>query len=115
MLDKIKLLIAALFITGGIAGFYYFSNESVLYRVLGLLLVSGVGVAIALRTQIGAETWGFGRSAMLETRKVVWPTRKETIQTTLIVIVMVVLIGIMLWLFDMFLLWAVRLLTGQGG
>ncbi len=115
MLDKIKLLIAVLLVGGGIGGFYYFADESVLYRVLGLLVVIGVSIAIALQTQMGAEAWGFGRNAVVEARKVVWPTRKETTQTTLIVLAMVVVVGVILWLFDMFLLWAVRLLTGQGG
>jgi len=115
MLDKIKLLIAVLLIAGGIAGFYYFADQSLLMRVIGLLVVIGVSVAVAMQTQLGVDTWGFGRNAMLEVRKVVWPSRKETTQTTLIVMAMVVVVGVVLWLFDMFLLWAVRLLTGQGG
>ena len=45
----------------------------------------------------------------------VWPSRRETTQTTLLVLAMVILVGLMLWLFDMLLLWAVKLLTGQGG
>jgi preprotein translocase subunit SecE len=53
--------------------------------------------------------------ARTEVRKVVWPNRTETTQTTLYVIIMVIIIGIFLWLLDMFLLWATRLLTGQGG
>jgi preprotein translocase subunit SecE len=51
----------------------------------------------------------------MEVRKVVWPTRQETMQTTLIVIVMVFLLGILLWLFDMVLMSILRFLTGQGG
>ena len=54
------------------------------------------------------------RESKAEVRKVVWPTRQETVQTTLLVIAMVVLVGIMLWLMDMFLRWAVMILTGQG-
>jgi preprotein translocase subunit SecE len=46
---------------------------------------------------------------------VVWPTRQETLQTTLIVMVMVLIVGIVLWLFDMVLLAILRFLTGQGG
>ena len=114
MADKIKLLVALLFIAGGITGFYYYADQALLYRVLGLLVVLGTAVAIALTTQMGSDTLNFGRSAVVEVRKSVWPTRKETTQTTLIVLVMVVIIGLMLWLFDSILLMAVEWLT-QGG
>ena len=114
-MDKLKLIISVALIAVGIAGFYYYADHALLYRVLGLLAVIGVATAVALTTQIGGETLAFGRNAVLEVRRSVWPTRTETIQTTLIVLVMVILVGLMLWLFDMFLLWAVKLLTGQGG
>jgi preprotein translocase subunit SecE len=115
IVDKIKLAVAVLFIIAGIAGFYHYADQALLYRVLGLLVVLGVAVAIALTTQPGMATLSFGRSAILEVRKSVWPSRRETTQTTLIVMVMVILVGIMLWLFDMFLSWAMQLLIGQGG
>ena len=114
-MDKIKFAVAVLLVIAGIAGFYHYADQALLYRVLGLLVVVGVAIAIALTSQPGMATLSFGRSAVLEVRKSVWPSRRETTQTTLIVMVMVVLVGIMLWLFDMFLLWAVKLLTGQGG
>ena len=114
-MDKLKLIISVVLIAAGIAGFYYYADQALLYRVLGLLAVLGVSIAIALTTQIGGETLAFGRNAALEVRRSVWPSRAETIQTTLIVLVMVVIVGLILWLFDMFLLWAVKLLTGQGG
>ena len=115
MFDKIKLLIAVAMIAAGIAGFYYYSGEyALLYRVLALLLVIGLSFVVALQTEVGMNAWNFGRSAAMEMRKVVWPTRRETMQTTLIVILMVSLIGVVLWLFDMGLLWSVKQLTGQG-
>ena len=115
MADKIKLLVALLLIAAGIAGFYYFAEQALLYRVLGLLVVIAVSAFVALQTQAGMDTWNFGRSAILEVRKAVWPSRQETVQTTLLVMVMVIIMALVLWLFDMFLLWAVKLLTGQGG
>lgn len=115
MADKIKLFIAVLLVAAGISGFYYYADQALLYRVLGLLAVFGVSTFIALQSQPGINTWNFGRSAVIEVRKAVWPTRQETIQTTLMVMVMVIIVGIVLWLFDMSLLWAVKLLTGQGG
>ncbi len=117
MLDKIKLLVAVLLVVAGIAGFYYFADtvESVLYRVLALLAVFVVAFLVALQTQIGSDTWNFGRSAIIEVRKAVWPTRTETVQATLMVMVLVIIVGILLWLFDMVLLELVQMLTGQGG
>ena len=114
MVDKIKLLVAVLLIAAGIAGFYYYADQALLYRVLGLLGVIAVAVAVILSTRLGVDTVDFGRSAVMEMRKSVWPSRRETTQTTLLVLAMVIIVGLMLWLFDMVLLWAVRLLTGQG-
>ena len=115
MLDKIKLLVAVLLIAAGIAGFYTYAEEALLYRVLALLAVFIVAFIIALKTQVGLDTWNFGRSAILEVRKAVWPTRQETIQATVMVTIMVIIMGLILWLFDMMLLSAVQMLTGQGG
>jgi preprotein translocase subunit SecE len=113
--DKIKLIVAVLVVIAGIAGFYHFADQALLYRVLGLLVVIGFAIAIALTSEPGKATVSFGRSAVLEVRKSVWPSRRETTQTTLIVMVMVILVGIMLWLFDMFLGWAMQVLIGHGG
>jgi len=115
MADKIKLFLAVLLVAAGISGYYYYADQALLYRVLGLLAVFGVSAFIALQSQPGINTLNFGRSAVIEVRKAVWPTRQETIQTTLMVMVMVIIVGIVLWLFDMSLLWAVKWLTGQGG
>jgi preprotein translocase subunit SecE len=110
--DTFKLLAAGTLILGALAAFYIFANFSLLARVIGLLAAAGAAVAIALKTEPGAETLEFIRGARSELRKVVWPTRAETTQTTLIVIAMVVIMGLLLWLFDILLLWLVRLVTG---
>ncbi len=115
MADKIKLSLAVILLLAAIVAFYLLGEYPLLYRVLGLLAAGGVATAIALLTEPGRNAREFLRGSMVEIRKVVWPTRKETTQTTLIVIIMVIILGILLWLLDMFLLWAVRLLTGQGG
>ena len=114
-LDSFKLIIAIVLLIAGIAQFYYFETESLLYRVLGLLAFIAVAAGVVYTTRIGQNVWAFARDARTEVRKVIWPTRQETMQTTLMVVVMVILVGIMLWLFDMFLRWAVLMLTGQGG
>jgi preprotein translocase subunit SecE len=114
-LDTAKLAIAALLLVSGIFAFYFFEGFSVLLRVIGLLVISGAAAAVALQTERGRTLWQFISDARMEVRKVVWPSRQETLQTTLIVIVMVLIVGIILWLFDMVLMAILRFLTGQGG
>ncbi len=114
-LDTIKLGLALLIVIAALVGFYFFADQSLLYRVLGLLAAAGLSVAIALQTEKGKHTWGYFQDAQIEVRKVVWPTRQETVQTTLIVIVMVILVAIILWLLDMFLGWSIGSLMGHGG
>ena len=114
VLDSIKLLFSLLLVVSAIGGFYYYAEYSLLYRVLGLIGVCVISLALSLATPQGRMLWGFCTGARTEIRKVVWPTRAETVQTTLIVMLMVTVVGIILWLLDMFFLWGVRLLTGQG-
>ncbi|MET0083723.1 MAG: preprotein translocase subunit SecE [Sedimenticola sp.] len=111
-MDTLKLLVAVLLLIGGIGVFYYFEQYSLLGRVLGLLVIAGVAVAVALQSVPGRNVWEFATASRNEVRKVVWPSRQETIQTTLIVFAMVILIGIVLWLFDMMLMAIVRSVTG---
>ncbi len=114
-MDTVKLVIAIMTLLTGIGGFYYYADESLLYRVLGVVALAIVALAIAATTSTGQAIISFGRESRAEVRKVVWPTRQETIQTTLMVVVAVIILGIFLWLIDMVLLEAVQLLTGQGG
>ena len=115
MLDTVKLVLAALVLIGGIAGYYYFENESILLRVAGLLVAAAIGAVIAFQSLQGQNLWRFVQSSRNEIRKVIWPTRQETMQTTLTVFVFVLILGIFFWVLDLILLWATRLLTGQGG
>ncbi len=111
MADKLKLSVALLILLGAIGAFYYFADQSLLVRVVGILVAVVVALLISAQTEVGRAALVFLSDARTEARKVVWPTRKETMQTTLIVMVMVVVVGIMLWLLDMVLLWAVKALT----
>ena len=115
VLDVVKLLFSVLFIVSGLAAFYYFSQFSLLYRVLALVAVALVALFMALTTEVGRSFRVFMQESKQEVRKVVWPSRQETTQTTLIVFAMVFVVGLILWLLDMFLFWVVQLLTGQGG
>jgi len=100
MLDKVKLALAILLVVGGIVGFYWFGDQALLYRVLGLLVIIVVAMAIAATTELGKRLISFGRSASMEMRKTVWPTRKETTQTTIVVVVFVTILGIAIWVID---------------
>lgn len=113
-LDLFKLLMAIAILILGIVGFYYYENESQLYRVLGVVFAVVVAIAISSTTRLGQNLIGFGREARMEVRKVVWPTRQETLQTTFMVMVAVIIIGIFLWLVDMVLAQAIQLITGSG-
>jgi preprotein translocase subunit SecE len=115
MVNKIKWLTAVLLLVGGIAGFYYFAQASLLVRVPALLVAVGIAAVVALQTPAGRHFLVFVRESQFEVRKVVWPTGKETAQTTLVVTAMVMIVAVFLWMLDMFLLWSVRVLTGQGG
>ncbi len=110
--DTVKMIVSVMLLVLGVAGFYYYAEESTLYRVLGLLAIVGVVIGIMLTTAKGKSLWGFLKESRTEVRKMVWPTRAETVQTTLIVFVLVIIVGIFLWLLDMFLGWAIRFVIG---
>ena len=113
-LDILKLIIAVLILISAVAGYYYFADESQLLRVVGLLAATGVAIAITLQTEKGRNIWSFIQDAQVEVRKVVWPTRQETVQTTLIVIVAVIFFAIVLGVLDWGLGAAIESIIGQG-
>ena len=114
-LDILKLSIAVLILVAAVAGFYIFADESQLLRVVGLLAASGVAIGIALQTEKGRTLWAFIQDAQVEVRKVVWPTRQETLQTTGIVIIAVIFFAIVLGILDWGLGAAIESIIGQGG
>ena len=120
--DIVKQVFSVVFVVVGVAAFYYFSTDHtyfkevrLLYRVLGLVVVMLMVLGMMLTTDLGRTIWSFVLESRQEVRKVVWPTREETMRTTLLVFAMVFIVGLILWLLDMFLFWGVRYLTGQGG
>ena len=114
MAEKIKLLIAALLAMAGIAGFYLLADSPTVVRVLAVLAGFGLAAAVAGFTELGRAFYGFSRESVDEARKVVWPTRKETLQMTGVVILFVLVMALFLWLVDGVLLWLVKLLMGRG-
>lgn len=113
--DKIKLSLALLLVAAGVAGFYYLAEHALVLRVVTVLAGVAAAVAVMWMTEPGKQFAAFSRESVAETRKVVWPTRKETLQTTGVVILMVVIVAVFLWIVDASLLWATKLLMGQGG
>ncbi|MFW5442912.1 MAG: preprotein translocase subunit SecE [Methylococcaceae bacterium] len=114
--DVVKQGLSLVFVVAGIAAFYYFADVpgfALLYRVLALVVVVLIAIAVMLTTSLGKKTWSFALESKQEVRKVVWPTREETIRTTLLVFGMVFIVGLILWFLDMFLFWGIRSLTGQ--
>ena len=114
-LDTVKLLAAVAVLLGSIVAYYALPQLHAVVRVLVVLLGVGIAGFIVYKTALGESWFRYIIHTKKEVRQVVWPTRKETLQTTLIVVVAVIIVGIFLWLIDMFFLWAVKLLTGQGG
>jgi preprotein translocase subunit SecE len=114
MVDRIKMVLAALVLVAGIGGYYYLGDQALVVRVLVFLGALIVAAGIAFTSAPGRAAWAFGQESMVELRKVVWPTRKETVQVTLVVVAMVVFAALFLWIVDWLLLAAVKALTGQG-
>ncbi len=103
---SVAIVIAAIYANS------YFGGESLLYRVLGLLAASIVAALVAFQTVQGKAFWLLLKGARTEIRKVVWPTRQETVQTTLIVALVVIVAGLLLWGLDTLLGWLVSLVIG---
>ena len=98
--DAVKWLVVFVLIAVGVVGNQYFSAESVLYRVLGLVALALVAAFVALQTDRGRRFATLLKEARVEIRKVVWPTRPELIQTTAIVVVFVLVVALILWGMD---------------
>jgi preprotein translocase subunit SecE len=113
--DTAKLVVAILLVLGGIAAFYVLGAQAEWLRWSAV--VAGVALAIVVFASSvrGRAFWEFVVESRVELRKVVWPNRQETGMTTLAVFLFVILAGTFFWVLDVFLSWATRLLTGQGG
>jgi preprotein translocase subunit SecE len=111
-LDTVKLVLALVFLFAGIVAYYYFSDYSVVYRTLGVIGAGIAAAALVSATDKGRLLLSFFRESRIEVRKVVWPTRQEAAQATLMVVALVIFVGIFLWLLDMLLFWAITSITG---
>jgi preprotein translocase subunit SecE len=114
-MDTAKLVAVVALLGLGVYGFYALGAQPLWVRLAGLLAVIGVAVFVAVQTAVGRSVWGFMVETRGEVRKVVWPTRQETLQTLLIILIAVLLTALFLWAVDSILFAIVRYLTGQGG
>lgn len=110
--DGLKWAVVVTLVVLAVVGNSYFADLALLYRVLGVVAVSLMAAAVALTTAKGRGLLELARSARKEIQRVVWPTRQETIQTTAIVMVAVLVVGLMLWLIDTLLGWAMSGVIG---
>jgi preprotein translocase subunit SecE len=115
VLDTVKLAAAAAILIGGVAGFYLLSDYPLAVRWVVVLVSLALGIVVALQSAQGRVFWQFVQGSRIELRKVVWPTRQETLQTTLVVFVGVVVMGIFFWILDWILGAVTRALTQGGG
>ncbi len=113
MADKIKLLIAFLLIAAGVVGFYALQDSAAVLRVLSVLLGVLAAAGMFWTTASGKQFFGFAGDSVAEAKRVVWPTRKETIQTTAVVIAFAVVMALFLWAVDATLLSIVNKLMGR--
>jgi len=114
MADKIKLALAILLVIAGVAGFYYLSGSALILRIAAVLAGLVLAAAVAWTSAPGKLFYVFAQEAIAETKKVVWPSRKETVQNTGMVLVFVLIMSIFLWIVDALLGWGVKYLMGSG-
>jgi len=111
-LDSLKWIVVAAIVGAGVYGNSYFAAESMLYRVMGLLVLACLAGWIAAQTSKGSAFLSLCMDARTEIRKVVWPTRTETTHTTMIVVIAVIIVAIILWGLDSSLSWLISLIIG---
>jgi len=111
-LDVVMWLVSVAFLAAAVVGNYLFADEPLLYRVLGVVVLMLISLGAALMTGQGKGFMALLKEANIERRKVVWPTRQETTQTTLMILAVVVVMSILLWGLDTLLGWLISGLIG---
>jgi preprotein translocase subunit SecE len=106
MQDKIRIVVAGLLFLAGLVGFYYFAQQPMVARVGIILLGVAAGVALGWTTVQGTQLREFVTDSVEETRKVAWPSRKESFQTAAVVFTFVVVMALFLWIVDKLLEWS---------
>ena len=105
--DKLMLGLGVLLVVAGFVGFFWLGDQQWYVRFAQLLVGLAAGAGVALASQTGKAFIAFGKDSYREVRKVVWPTRKEATQTTLVVFAFVLIMAIFLWLADKSIEWMI--------
>jgi preprotein translocase subunit SecE len=113
--DTAKIALAVVVVLAGLVGYYYLADSAQLLRVVTVIVALALAAGVAFSSLQGRLLWKFIQGSRIELNKVVWPTREETIQTTLVVLVVALFGGVFFWLLDLLLLWLTTRITGQGG
>ena len=100
ILDWLKWIVVVTVVAAGIYGNWYFQDQSLLNRVLAIVVMAVVAVLVAAQTSRGKETWSLLKEARTEIRRVIWPSRQETTQTTFVVLALVLVFALILWMLD---------------
>ncbi len=114
MADKIKLLLAVLVVVAGIAGFYYLSESAAVLQFASVMIGLILGAVVAWTSEPGKRFFAFSKDSVAESKRVVWPTRKETMQSTGVVILFAITMALFLWAVDSGLMLVVNQLMGRG-
>lgn len=111
-MDILKWLVVFVLVAGGIYGNHYFAEQPVLYRALGVVALIVVAGYLALTTVKGDVFWQLMKGARVEAKRVVWPTKQECNQTTLIVVAFIIVMALILWGLDSLFGWLTTLIIG---
>lgn len=111
-LDLIKWLVVFALAGAAIYGNWYFQDQPLLYRVGGVLVLGVLAFMMLVQTSWGSNAWTLMKEARSEIRRVVWPSRTETTQTTMVVLVLVLIFALILWMLDSGLSWLVSTVIG---
>ena len=110
--DWLKWLIVVSLLSGGIFGNWYYQDEMLLIRVIGLLAIAAAAILVAVQTERGRAIWALLKESRTEVRRVVWPSNQETTQTTMVVLLLVFIFALILWGLDALLGWIVSSIIG---
>ena len=114
MADKLKIVFSFLLFVAGIVGFYLLSDQVLVLRILVILIGLVLAGVVFWKTVLGQKTFGFINESIVEAKRVVWPTRKETIQMTITVFVLVAVMAVFLGLVDITFSYMINWLLGRG-
>lgn len=114
-LNGLLWVVIIVLIVAGVLANYHFSETVWALRLVGWLVLACLVLGIASQTVEGKKFWLFAKDARIELRKVVWPTKDETVKTTMVIAALVIVMAVIMWGLDSFLLWAIGWLTGQRG